>query len=65
MTAKLFKALRDGNIDELEELIAKGAQVNEADKKGYTPLIECASQGFAEGISVLLTAGLTEKQVKN
>lgn len=59
MTAKLFKTLRDANVDELEELIAKGANVNEADKKGYTPLIECASQGFPEGISILLAAGLT------
>jgi ankyrin repeat protein len=46
MTAKLFKTLRDANVEDLEALIAKGANVNEADKKGYTPLIECASQGF-------------------
>lgn len=64
MTAKLFKTLRDGNLDELEELIAKGANVNEADKKGYTPLIECASQAFPEGISALLAAGMSVKWVR-
>jgi len=58
MAAKLFKTLRDGDLDGLTDLIQnKGANVNEADKKGYTPLIECASVGFAEGIAPLLSAG--------
>lgn len=57
MTAKLFKTIRDGDIDELQQLIDKGASVNEADKKGLTPLMECAIQGFEEGIVALLGAG--------
>lgn len=57
MAAKLFKAIRDGDVDDLQQLIDKGANVNETDKKGVTPLIECAIQGFGEGIEILLSAG--------
>lgn len=56
MAAKLNKAIKDGDVEALEGAVGK-ANVNEQDKKGYTPLMECAKAGFHEGIPLLLAAG--------
>eukprot|EP00585_Thalassiosira_rotula_P018085 CAMPEP_0196195234 /NCGR_PEP_ID=MMETSP0912-20130531/466_1 /TAXON_ID=49265 /ORGANISM="Thalassiosira rotula, Strain GSO102" /LENGTH=38 /DNA_ID= /DNA_START= /DNA_END= /DNA_ORIENTATION= len=37
MAEELLKAARDGNKDEVLNLIAKGADVNTKDEDGWTP----------------------------
>lgn len=53
----MIKIIRSDDAEKLEELIAKGQNVNEADKKGYTPLMYAAEWGASECVPKLLDAG--------
>ncbi|MBN1238644.1 MAG: ankyrin repeat domain-containing protein [Gammaproteobacteria bacterium] len=53
----LAAAARGGNLDEVRELIASGADVNAAEPDGSTPLLWAAYQSHPEMVSALLAAG--------
>ena len=59
----LFKAAGAGNIDLVNELIAKGANVNYKDKFGYTPLSEAVIMNRVNVVDRLLDAGADLKHV--
>jgi len=48
-----------GSIEELEALIAGGANVNAAGELGNRPLHEAVGQGHRRAIEILLNAGAT------
>ncbi|MFL6230444.1 MAG: ankyrin repeat domain-containing protein [Pyrinomonadaceae bacterium] len=53
----LFDAIRGGDVDEVEFLLASGSAVNAKDSEGWTPLMWATVKGYAEIARVLLTAG--------
>ncbi|WP_265025522.1 ankyrin repeat domain-containing protein [Wolbachia endosymbiont (group A) of Bibio marci] len=56
-TAKLLEAAREGNIEEVNSLISKGANVNAEDNNEQTPLHQAAAYGRKEAVEVLLNNG--------
>lgn len=55
--ADLFAAARDGQLDEVRRLLARGASVAYANADGSTPLFIAACQGHADVVRLLLGAG--------
>ncbi|SFM58666.1 hypothetical protein SAMN05421738_10119 [Algoriella xinjiangensis] len=53
----LFSASRSNNIAEIEQLIADGNDVNEANERGFTPLILAVYNNNKEAAKVLLAKG--------
>ncbi|KAH0786879.1 26S proteasome non-ATPase regulatory subunit 10 [Histomonas meleagridis] len=53
----LHWAVMKGDLKEVNERIAMGDDVNQADENGWTPLITAASAGFAQIADALLQAG--------
>ncbi|MEZ5397081.1 MAG: ankyrin repeat domain-containing protein [Bryobacterales bacterium] len=54
---ELLLAARDGDVDEIERLIADGAEPSERDRRGRTALAHAASAGEEKAIAMLLDAG--------
>jgi uncharacterized membrane protein YvbJ len=54
MTTVLLEAIKNGDVNSVNALIAKGTDVNAADRSGITPLIYAAKIGQSE-VSVKLT----------
>ena len=57
MTQALVEAASDGDIDKIEELVAKGANVNAIGIRGYTPLVWVIEHPNKEGFRRLLEHG--------
>jgi len=55
--ARLYLAVRDGNIEKIKALIANGADVNEKDWRGYTPLHIAAMHNRKGIVEFLITNG--------
>jgi ankyrin repeat protein len=53
----LIEAVKSGNKESIGELIAAGAQVNQQDKQGWTPLSWAAGKGDLEIVEMLLQHG--------
>ena len=52
-----YNALESGHTECMQWFINEGADVNNVNKEGNTPLVIAASKGCAEGIKALLEAG--------
>jgi hypothetical protein len=62
----LLNAARDGNLNQVERLINEGADVNQVDDSGYTPLMWAARNNHLEISRQLVHAGaFVEKQNKS
>ena len=58
-------AAQKGHAECIKELIAAGADINKANKNGWTALMISAYQGHLESLKELITAGSeVEKQNK-
>ena len=55
-SSRIISAARDGDKELLALLIAAGADVNAADKYGWTPLLSAAKDGHSECVKLLLAA---------
>ena len=53
----LFSSIRDGDIDQVSELIELGYDVNSIFEEGCTPAIQAAAYGKIEILKVLVEAG--------
>ncbi|KAK3237557.1 hypothetical protein CYMTET_52372, partial [Cymbomonas tetramitiformis] len=53
----LYAAASNGQKEVVEALLAKGAQVDLADKEGMTPLYRAAYNGHKEVVEALLAKG--------
>jgi ankyrin repeat protein len=53
----ILKAAREGDSTYLQELLAKGANVNARDDYGNTPIIFASEQGHLQSVELLLRAG--------
>ena len=54
---KLLEAVKAGNYASVKELIESGAEVNQPDKQGWTPLNWAAAKGNLEIVGLLLQHG--------
>ncbi len=54
---ELIEAVKAGNVASAKELVASGADVNQQDKHGWTPLNWAAGKGNLEMVSLLLEHG--------
>ena len=54
---QLIEACINGNLEEVNRLIAAGADVNAKDKDGFMALMEATIKGHAEIAKILLSAG--------
>lgn len=54
---KVIEAVRNGDRETLEKLLSEGADVNEQDEQGWTPLNWAAGKGDAETVELLLEKG--------
>ena len=61
----IFEAARTGNIDRVRELIAAGANVNQQDIDGWTPLHLAAYNGHQAVVQALIAAGADVNQQDN
>jgi ankyrin repeat protein len=57
MNNELFEAAREGNLEEIKQLIAKGVDVNVKDNEGWTALMDAAGKGHVACVRMLLDAG--------
>ncbi len=58
LNEQLFKVIsQDGSVDEISQLIEKGADVNAKDKLGYTPLVMAAKGGLSDVCMKLVELG--------
>lgn len=53
----LIDRARTGSVDEIRALVAQGADVNERDEHGWTPLCHAAGAGNTPAIAALAEAG--------
>lgn len=53
----LLDAIDDGNIELVQFMLDKGADVNGMTKEGWTPLMEAADEGHMDILNLLLTKG--------
>lgn len=60
---ELVEAVRSGDRESVSELIAGGADVNQQDKQGWTPLNWAAGKGDLEMIQLLLRHGARPTEV--
>lgn len=51
----LFSAARENNVKQIEELISNGKHVNEANQRGFTPLILAIYNNSSDAAKVLLS----------
>ena len=61
----IFEAARTGNVTRLQELIAAGANVNQQDHDGSTPLYFAAFRGHQTVVQTLIAAGANVHQANN
>ena len=61
----IFQAAKTGNIDRVRELIAAGADVNQQNNDGWTPLHWAAYNGHQEVVQALIAAGANVNQQDN
>jgi hypothetical protein len=54
---ELLEAVKSGNADMVKELIESGAEVNQQDKQGWTPLSWAAGKGYLAIVDLLLQRG--------
>jgi len=54
---QIIRAVRDGNLGVVRELIQSGADVNEQDEHGWTPLNWAAGKGDLECVTLLVDGG--------
>jgi uncharacterized protein len=59
MTSEWRDAVRRGSVDELERLLASGADIDARDKHGQTALTLAAREGRAESVAWLVGHGAT------
>lgn len=52
---QLFSAIRDADLDKMTSLIVHGADINQANAQGYTPLMEAARTGDHRVLEQLLS----------
>ena len=57
MDKLIINASRDGNVNMMNELLAKGANKNATDDIGMTPLLYACVFGHADIVDILLHAG--------
>lgn len=62
MTA-LLNAINRNNLQQVEELIRQGADVDELDRNGDAPLVMAAYKGYADIVKALLEAGADVRAV--
>jgi len=60
---KLLEAVKAGNHASVKELIESGADVNQPDKQGWTPLIWAAAKGNLDIVGLLLQHGADVSKV--
>ena len=53
----LFSAARENNVKQIEELISNGKHVDEANQRGFTPLILAIYNNSSDVAKVLLSKG--------
>ncbi|MFC1794190.1 ankyrin repeat domain-containing protein [Planctomycetota bacterium] len=56
-TKSLFEAIKKGDVDQVKLLISKGADINEKDKKGWTPLHSAAWYSHKNIAELLIAEG--------
>jgi ankyrin repeat protein len=61
MTKELLEAVKSGNVNSLEALISKGADVNSIDSRGNTPLNMAARFGHIDINSPQIIPGFQQK----
>jgi hypothetical protein len=54
---ELIEAVKSGNTESVKELIESGAEVNQQDKQGWTPLNWAAGRGHLAVVDLLLQHG--------
>lgn len=57
INVKLFKAVKGGKLNEVKDLIGKGANVNAKGMDGTTPLIVAAGMGKLDVVKILAGSG--------
>lgn len=58
----LLAAIQTGNLGLMKQLIALGADVNQANLKSFTPLIVATRAGWEEGVELLVQSGADVEQ---
>lgn len=58
LNKKLFKAAETGNLEEVEDLLDKGADVSTVNNIGYNPLHYAAMRGHTKVVEFLLSKGV-------
>lgn len=53
----IFEAIRSGMPEDLERVLSEGADIDERDKEGNTPLHYCVEHGMSETAKALVAAG--------
>jgi hypothetical protein len=62
---ELIEAVKSGNSEEVKELIESGAEINQEDKQGWTPLSWAAARGNLAVVELLLQNSADPLRVGN